>query len=234
MTPRRQPKGIRGWPPAERPRERLLAKGPQALSDAELLAILLHSGTLEQNALELARAMLQHFDGLPDIARRLPRELTKIRGMGPAKAATLVAAFELGRRFLSERKVPDRTFRSSRDAAGYFAPLLGGLKREVFRIAILDSRHRLIKAKTVTVGTLNLALVHPREVFREAIVEDAAGVVLVHNHPGGDPSPSEEDARLTRQLVGAGEALGIPILDHLIIASGGYFSFADNHRLKSR
>jgi DNA repair protein RadC len=233
VTPPRQVKGIRGWPAAERPRERLLAKGPLALSDAELLAILLRTGPRRQNAVELARAMLKRFDGLPDLGRRLPKEFMQIPGIGSAKAASLAAAFELGRRFLSERNAPRTAFRSSRDVAAYFSPLLSGLKREVFRIAILDSRHRLIKAKTVTVGTLNLALVHPREVFREAIVEDAGGIVLVHNHPGGDPSPSEEDIRLTRQLSSAGEALGIPVLDHLVIAAAGFYSFADSRRLKS-
>lgn len=226
-------RGIRGWPPRERPRERLIARGPHALTDAELLAIILRVGVKGKSAVDLGRQLLGRFGSLRALARRHPKEYSHLSGLGGAKAASLAAAFELGRRVASERENPSASFSSSRDVAGYFLPLCRNLRREVFRIAILDSAHRIIRTKTITVGTLNLALVHPRDVFREAVVESAAGIVLVHNHPSGDPAPSDEDIRLTRQLVSAGEAVAIPVLDHVILGDDGYFSFADSRRLKS-
>ena len=225
--------GICGWPLRERPRERLFARGAHALTDAELLAILLRIGVKGTNAVDLGRQLLGHFGSLRGLARRHPKEYSRLAGLGSAKAASLAAAFELGRRVSSERENPKASFHSSHDVAGHFLPLCRNLKREVFRIAILDSAHRIIRTKTITVGTLNLALVHPRDVFREAVVESAAGIVLVHNHPSGDPAPSEEDVRLTRQLVGAGDAVAIPVLDHVILGEDAYFSFADSRRLKS-
>lgn len=225
--------GIRGWPSRERPRERLLTKGAHALTDTELLAIMLRTGSKGRSAVDLGRELLKRFGSLRELARRHPREFSRLTGLGNAKASALAAAFELGRRISSELENPKASFNSSRDVAGHFLPLSRNLKREVFRIAILDSAHRLIRTKTITVGTLNLALVHPRDVFREAIVESAAGIVLIHNHPSGDPEPSDEDMRLTRQLVGAGEAVAIPVLDHVILGHDRYFSFADSRRLKS-
>ena len=228
---RNRTSGLPGWPAAERPRERLLARGAHALSDAELLAILLRTGTRGLTAVDVARATLNDAGTLKRLADRLPGELAARKGIGPAKAATITAAFELGRRMVGE---PDRDrprFSSSADVARHFAPRRSGRRREVFEIALLDTGHRLIRAKVVTVGTLNLALVHPRDVFREAVAESAAGVVLLHNHPGGDPAPSDEDVALTRQLVRAGEAVGIPVLDHIILGADRYFSFADSRRL---
>lgn len=233
MTPARAVTGIRGWPEDERPRERLLKQGPHVLSNAELLAILVRMGPKGQDAVGLGRALLKRFKTLNNLAQRLPQEFTSQPGLGPAKAATIAAAFELGRRLMSEREHPRAQFRSSADVASHFLPKARGLRREVFKIAMLDSAHRLMKVKTITVGTLNLALVHPREVFREAVVESAAGVVLLHNHPSGDPAPSEEDIKLTRQLVRGGEAVGIPILDHIILGSNRYYSFADTRKLSS-
>lgn len=226
-----QPSGIRGWPLSERPREKLLARGAHSLGDAELLAILLRTGMRGKTAVQLGLELLRRYGSLRNLASRLPREFTSQAGLGSAKAATVMAAFELGRRLASERDEPRAQFRASADVAAHFGPLMRDLKREVFKIAMLDSAHRLARTVSVTGGTLNLALVHPREVFREAVVECAAGVVLIHNHPSGDPAPSEEDSKLTRQLVRAGEALGIPVLDHVIIGSGRHFSFADSRRL---
>ena len=221
---------IARWPICDRPREKLLEKGPQALGNSELLAVLLRTGTRGASALALAMDLLGQYRTLRGLSSRLPREFTR-RGLGPAKAATLAAAFELGRRVMTEVAGPRPRFRSSADVAAHFMPRLRDARREVFKIALLDSGRRLIREKTVTVGTLNLALVHPREVFREAIVENAAGIVLLHNHPGGDPSPSEEDAKLTQALARAGEATGIPVLDHIVIGDNRYYSFADSHRL---
>ncbi len=232
MTAAGEVKGIKGWPTAERPREKLLAKGPLALGEAELLAILLRTGTRGKTAVQLGMELLKRYGTLKSLSARLPQELRQ-PGLGQAKAATVVAALELGRRLASERDRPRAQFRASADVAAHFMPQMRDFKRETFKIAMLDSTHRLIKAKTLTVGTLNLALVHPREVFREAVVESAAGLVLLHNHPSGDPAPSEEDVKLTSQLVRAGEALGIPVLDHVIIGADRYFSFADTRTLKS-
>ncbi len=225
--------GIPGWPPAERPREKLLARGAHALSDAELLAILLRTGTRGKTAVQLGIELLSEYRTLKNLSSRLPQEFSRLRGLGQAKATAVAAALELGRRLASERDQPRAQFRASADVAAHFTPLMRDLKREVFKIAMLDSAHRLIRAGSVTGGTLNLALVHPREVFREAVVECAAALVLVHNHPSGDPAPSEEDIKLTHQLVSAGEALGVSVLDHIIIGTGRYFSFADTRKLKS-
>lgn len=223
--------GIAGWPETERPRERLFNRGAHALTDAELIALLVRTGARGQDAVALARGILTAYGSLRNLAQRLPRELAKRTGIGPAKAASILAALELGRRSAAEREAPKAAFRSSADVAAHFLPKCRGLKREVFRIAILDTAHHLMKEQTVTVGTLNLALVHPRDVFKVAIVEDAAGIVLLHNHPSGDPAPSEEDVKLTRQMVRAGEAVGIPVLDHLVLGADRYFSFADSRKL---
>ena len=226
-------RGIRGWPASERPRERLLAQGPGHLSDAELIAVLLRTGTKGRDAVALAREMLAACNGsLPALSRLLPAELARRKGVGPAKAAAIVAALELARRMVVEPEGTKPRFRSSADAARHFMVRYRGLKRESFRVALLDSGHRLIAEKTVTVGTLNLALVHPRDVFRHAVAESAAAVVLVHNHPSGDPAPSEEDLRLTRQLLKAGDDLGIPVVDHVIVAGSRWYSFADSRRME--
>jgi len=223
--------GIRGWPEAERPRERLIERGAHSLTDAELLAILLRVGTRGRTAVDVARDLLREAGSLKALAEMLPAELEKRSGIKTAKAAALLAAFELGRRLLSEPDRPRPVFRSSADVWHWFAAKRTGRRREIFEIVLLSTSHRLLKTKVVTVGTLNLALVHPRDVFREAIVMDAAGVVVLHNHPGGDPAPSEEDVALTRQLVRAGEAVGIPVLDHIILGADRYFSFADSRRM---
>ncbi len=229
----KNPGGIKGWPEEERPRERLAAKGPSALSDAELLALLLRTGSRGRSAVDVGREILRRFGSLPGLAQRLPKEFAGVAGVGAAKAAALAAALELGRRALSGRATLRAAFRSSADVAAHFLPLCRGLKREVFRIVLVDGAHRVIKVRTVTVGSLTLALVHPREVFREAIVENAAAVILVHNHPGGDPSPSPEDATLTAQLVRAGETVGIRVLDHLVIGADRFYSFADARKLNA-
>lgn len=223
--------GIAGWPEHDRPRERMLEKGPAALADAELVALLIRTGAKGRSAVELARQMLKDAGGLQALADRQPAEL-KRHGLGPAKSAAIAAAFELGRRTASQ---PDRakpSFTSSADVFRHFAPSRTGRTREIFEIAILDVKHRLIRRKVITVGTLNLALVHPRDVFKPALAENGAGIVLVHNHPSGDPTPSEEDVKLTRQLGAAGDAVGIRVLDHVILGKDRWFSFADSKRLE--
>lgn len=223
--------GIAGWPEHDRPRERMFDKGPAALSDAELVALLVRTGALGRSAVDVSRQLLRDAGTLKALADRPPAELRR-KGLGPAKAAAIAAAFELGRRAASQPDTVRPTFTSSADIFRFFAPSRTGRSREVFEIAILDTKHRLIRRKIITVGTLNLALVHPRDVFRPALAEGAAGIVLVHNHPSGDPTPSEEDIRLTRQLGQAGDAVGIRVLDHVILGKDRWFSFADTKRLE--
>ncbi len=223
--------GIAGWPEHERPRERLFEKGASALSDAELLALLIRTGDRNVSAVEMSRRLLKDAGSLGALADKPAAEL-KRKGLGPTKAAAVAAAFELGRRRATQPERSRPAITSSADVFRYFAPGRTGRTREIFEIAILDVKHRLIRRKVITVGTLNLALVHPRDVFRPALAEGAAGIVLVHNHPSGDPTPSEEDIRLTRQLGQAGEAVGIRVLDHVILGKGRWFSFADSKRLE--
>ena len=227
----KKPGGISGWPRDERPREKLLDRGPHSLSSAELLAIILRSGSSGKSAVDLGRELISEYGTLRNLARRLPKEYSSRRGMGKAKAAQLAAAFELGRRLMGEPREKRARLGSSAEVVEQLMPGYRDLNRELFTIALLDSAHRVIKTKLLTAGTLNAALVHPREVFREAVVEAAAGLILVHNHPSGDPAPSEEDVKLTRQMIRAGSALGIPVVDHVIIGDGRHFSFADAGRM---
>jgi len=218
---------IERWPEGERPRERLLWHGPDALADSELLALQLGSGTRGASAVDVAREMLAAYGSLAGIAAREVAELARRRGVGPAKAVRLAAAFELSRRLRA--RVPGR--RTPLSAPGEvhaaFAPLVEHLRREIFRVALLDAQNVLLRDCVVSEGTLSASLVHPREVFKPAIIESAAAVILVHNHPSGDPAPSREDVRLTRQLVECGRLLGVPVHDHVILGHGRYVSLAE-------
>ncbi len=218
---------ISRWPKKERPRERLLQHGPQALTEAELLGILLGKGTRKKTAIDLARELLDRHESLQKLFSRSPSELMKVKGIGSAKAAILFAAFELVRRIQSQRNSPDPSFKRSLDVAHHYLPLMRDLRKEVFRVLLLNRANRLIREVTISEGTLEASIVHPRDVFREAIIEPAAGIILIHNHPSGNPSPSEEDLRITRQLVEAGRLLGIKVYDHIILAGEGYRSLAD-------
>jgi DNA repair protein RadC len=224
------PKGlsIRELPRAERPRERLKAHGAHALSSAELLAIIVGSGGAGRSALGLAHEVLAWADGsLRRIAGQPVAALTKLAGIGSARAIAVHAALELGRRAASEEREDGAPLRSPRDVFAVFSPRLEDLPVEEFHVAVLDSQHRLERDVTVTRGILNSSLVHPREVFREAIAERAAAVILVHNHPSGDPTPSPDDRVVTEQLAAAGRLLDIPVHDHVIIGRGRYVSFAE-------
>ena len=218
---------IKRWPRNERPRERLLQHGPQHLTDAELLGILLGKGTRERTAIDLGRNLLGRFETIQKLFSRSPSELMKIKGIGSAKAAILCAAFELVRRLQSKGDSEKPTFKRSSDVVNYYQPLLRDLRKEVFKVLLLNRANRLIKEVPVSEGTLDGSVVHPRDVFHEALLEPAAGIILIHNHPSGNPAPSEEDLRLTRQLVEAGRLLGIKVYDHIILAGGSYRSFAD-------
>jgi len=219
---------ITRWPKKERPRERLLQHGPQPLTEAELLGILLGKGTRKKTAIDLARELLDQYESLEKLFSRSPSELMKVKGIGSAKAATLSAAFELVRRIQSQRNIPKGSFKRSSEVANHYLPLMRGLRKEVFKILLLNRANRLIKEVTISEGTLEASLVHPRDVFHEALLELAAGVILIHNHPSGNPSPSEEDLQITKQLVEAGRLLGIKVYDHIILAGESYRSLADD------
>jgi DNA repair protein RadC len=218
---------ITRWPEKERPRERLLQQGPQALTETELLGILLGKGTRKKTAIDLARELLDQQESLQKLFSRSPSELMKIKGIGPAKAATLSAAFELVRRIQSQSHISKASFKRSSDVANHFLPLMRDLRKEVFKVLLLNRANRLMKEVTISEGTLEASIVHPRDVFHEALLELATGIILIHNHPSGNPSPSEEDLRMTKQLVEAGRLLGIKVYDHIILAGESYRSLAD-------
>lgn len=214
---------MRDLPEAARPRERLWRDGPGALSETELLAIILRTGSKEGSALDLARYLLGAFGGLAGIGGAAPEELSAVKGMGPAKAAQVAAALELGRR-MGEGSVQRPAVNTPEDAARLVMGRMQHLDREEFRVILLDTKNRVIQVETVAVGALNTSGVQPREVFKNAIRRSAAAVILVHNHPSGDPTPSREDVALTQRLIRAGELVGIEILDHLIIGDNKYIS----------
>ena len=219
---------ISRWPEKERPRERLLQQGAQQLTDAELLGILIGKGTKRKTAIDLARELLDQYDSLENLFSRSPSELMKIKGIGSAKAATLSAAFQLVRRIQSQKSKDRPSFKRARDVADYYLPLMNDLRKEVFKILLLNRANRLIKEVTISEGTLDASIVHPRDVFREALLESAAGVILLHNHPSGNPAPSEDDIRITRQLVEAGKVMGIKVYDHIIVGEKDHRSLADD------
>jgi DNA repair protein RadC len=220
---------IRELPRGERPRERLSAHGASRLSTIELLAIILGAGSGQQSALSIAHHALGRMGGsLRRIASEPLAALQGISGIGPARAVAVHAALELGRRMMHEHRQEGSTVRNPRDIYQLFAPRLEDLPVEEFHVAILDAQQRFDRDVLVSRGILNSSLVHPREVFREAIAERAASLILVHNHPSGDPSPSLDDRLVTEQLVAAGSLLGITVRDHVIIGRGRYVSFVES------
>ena len=232
MAERSQGQGIAHWPQTERPRERLLAKGPEALSDAHLLAILLRTGRRDSSAVQVALEVLSRVGGVGGLAGCGIEELCAIPGIGPAKAAQLKAALALGRRSMAVPLSTGTRIGSSGDLFKHFHPALRDLKHEVFKVVLLDAKNQVIKEMTVSEGSLTLSIVHPREVFALAVRESAAAILVLHNHPSGDPTPSQEDRQLTDRLVAAGRLLGIRVLDHVILGDGRYISFADEGWLR--
>ena len=220
-------KGIVHWPKGERPRERLLEEGPEALTDAQLLAVVLRVGRHRMSAVDVGMDLLNRLGNLQGLANRSVRELCAVPGIGPAKVAQIKAAIELGKRALSAPLTTGTVITQSRTVFEHYFPLLRDLRRELFKVILLDAKHAVIREKTVSEGTLTSSLVHPREVFNEAVRESAAAVIFLHNHPSGDPKPSKEDRALTRRLQEAGDILGVQVLDHVIIGDGRYVSFAD-------
>ena len=211
-----------------RPRERLFALGPSALTPVELLSILLGTGGIRHDALAVARGVLHLGDGtLRALARRPVAELGHVVGMGPAKAARVVAALELAKRLATESTRNEAAIRSPADVLRRCGPGMRDLTVEEFRVLTLDVQHRVTRDVLITRGILNGSLVHPREVFRVAIAEAAAGIIVVHNHPSGTPTPSPDDRAVTTQLANAGRIVDVPLSDHVIVAGDRYFSFAE-------
>ena len=214
-------------PADDRPRERLWSLGAAALTTAELLAILLGTGSGGRSVLEIAGRLLEVSDGsLRRLAQRPRAELLRAGGVGPTKAARLLAAFELGARTAREERPALPRIREPEDVVRLFDSRLRDLQVEEFHLLALDSQSQVLREVLVTRGLLNSSLVHPREVFRAAIVEAAAGIIVVHNHPSGDPTPSAEDRTVTQQLAAAGRLLDLPLYDHVIIAGDRFLSFA--------
>jgi DNA repair protein RadC len=213
---------------ADRPRERLWALGPAALTRQELMAILLGTGGGGRDVLTVAGELLAQADGsLRRLAGRPAASWARVRGVGRAKAARLVAALELGRRAGAEADPPPERIRSPADVHRVYAGRLRDLAVEEFHMLALDSQSQVLADVLITRGILNSSLVHPREVFRAAIAEAAAGIIVVHNHPSGDPTPSADDRAVTRQLVDAGRLLDVPVYDHVIVGGDRYVSFAE-------
>ncbi len=212
-------------PLSERPRERMERLGPGALANAELLAILFGSGARGKNAIELGEETASN--GLARVARKNVHELSKLRGIGLAKACRLAAAFELGRRVQEENQGKKIFIRRPIDAVNVIRPSLNGLSREHLKMLLLNSRNRLVGEETVFVGSLDTNAFSAREIFKTALERGAAAIVLVHNHPSGDPSPSEEDVEATKKLALAGKLIGVQVLDHLIVGEKSFFSMRE-------
>jgi DNA repair protein RadC len=223
---RRSEHTVRDIPARERPRERLMREGPRALSREEVLAIIISRGTAGRSVMDIARELVVKYKTMPALAAASIEELQQVRGIGPAKACQLKAALELVRRLDEpldpecglELSEPETVFRLLKSEAG-------NEKRECFWVLFLDSRNRLVGRRSVSTGSLDTTVAHPREVFDPAIRASAAAVVVVHNHPSGDPTPSDDDLRLTRRLAEAGRVLGIRLLDHVIVTGEKYYSF---------
>ena len=221
-------RSIREWPYADRPREKLLSRGAAVLSDAELLAILLRTGGRGASAVDHGRAIIEEFGDFRQLATAGVGDLCKVKGVGPTKAAQILAALEIAKRYGECEFKPGAAFRGSGDVYAHFRERLATERREHFYAVLLDNKHRKIKEVTVSQGSLTASIVHPRDVFAPVVREVAAAVIFVHNHPSGDPTPSKEDIEITRRLREVGELMGVRVLDHVVIGKGRYVSFVDD------
>lgn len=225
-------KTIKDIPLNDRPREKMASVGAQALTDAELLAILIRTGTSDKSALDIAGDMTadgglyKHLAGITKI-----NELTNIKGLGQAKAATVLAALEIGRRIASARPLDKISVRSPQDVAAYLMPRMRYALKEQFVVLLLNTKNKIIGMEIISEGTLNNSVVHAREVYKPALLQNAAAIIVAHNHPSGEPQPSIEDIKATRMLSESGKILGIPLLDHLIVGDGSYYSFQEQGAL---
>ena len=225
-------KTIKEIPLNDRPREKMAANGAAVLTDAELIAILLRTGTAEKSAIDIASEMTADgglYKRLAGITRL--NELTNIKGLGQAKAATVLAALEIGRRIASAKPIEKIHLSCPQDVANFLMPRLRYAAKEQFVVILLNSKNKVIGTEVVSEGSLSSSVVHPREVYAPAMLHHAAAIMVAHNHPSGDPKPSFEDEEVTRMLSRSGKVLGIPMIDHVIIGDGNYYSFLENEAL---
>ena len=225
-------KSIKEIPLNDRPREKMAANGAAVLTDAELIAILLRTGTAEKSAIDIASEMTADgglYKRLAGITRL--NELTNIKGLGQAKAATVLAALEIGRRIASAKPLEKIHLSCPQDVADFLMPRLRYAAKEQFVVILLNGKNKVIGTEVVSEGSLSSSIVHPREVYAPAMLHHAAAIMVAHNHPSGDPKPSFEDEEITRMLSRSGKVLGIPMIDHVIIGDGNYYSFLENEAL---
>jgi len=223
---------VRDIPQNERPRERMLQFGAQSLSNADLLAILLRTGSTNESVFHLAHKILAELQSLQNLYETTIEELTKIKGIGPAKAIQIKAAIELGKRIAKQSSEEKVTVHSPQDVANYLMEDMRVLKQEHFLVLLLDTKNQIVSKETISIGTLNASLVHPREVYKPAIKKSVSAIIIAHNHPSGDPTPSQEDIEVTKRLMKAGEILGIDLLDHVIIGDFRYYSLKDKELIR--
>jgi DNA repair protein RadC len=216
---------VRDLPRPERPRERLQKFGPEALSAQELLALVIGRGIPKKSVISIAQELLAKFGNIKAISQATIEELSQIKGIGLAKAAQIKACFELGKREDLEPELKNFDIKDPEAVVKAIRASIKDKAKEHFKLILLNPRNKIIGISTISIGTLNASLVHPREVFKDAIVHSAASVVLAHNHPSGDPEPSEDDLKITKKLVESGKILGIEVLDHIIIGKNDYYSF---------
>jgi DNA repair protein RadC len=219
---------IKSWPKDDRPREKLLKKGAGALSNSELLAILLRTGVAGNSAIDLARQMLDKFGTFRNMCHTDSRDWQEFKGLGPAKIAQIKAALEIGRRFREDEVINRKQkIAAAQDVVNILSPQLRCLKTEVFKVVYLNSNNRIIDISDAATGTVNQAMPIVREIIHAALQKFAAAIICVHNHPSANISPSQEDKKFTQELSAAGKLMGIKVLDHIIIGDGNHFSFAD-------
>ena len=218
---------IHDLPKPERPRERLQKFGPEALSAQELLALVIGRGIPRKSVMSIAQELLAKFGNVKAISQATIEELSQIKGIGLAKAAQIKACFELGKREDLEPEVKDFDVKNPEGVVKAIRASIKDKAKEHFKLILLNPRNKIIGISTISIGTLNASLVHPREVFKDAIVHSAASVVLAHNHPSGDPEPSEDDLKITKKLVESGKILGIEVVDHIIIGKNNFCSYKE-------
>ncbi len=223
---------VHDLPKPERPRERLKNFGPEALSAQELLALVIGRGIPKKSVMNIAQELLSEFGSVKAISQATIEELSKIKGIGLAKAAQIKACFELGKRQDLEPELKDFNIKDPQSVVKAIRASIKDKAKEHFKLILLNPRNKIIGISTISIGTLNTSLAHPREIFKEAIIHNAMSVVLAHNHPSGDPEPSEDDLTITKRLTEAGKILGIEVIDHIIITKIGFFSFKEKGLLR--
>jgi DNA repair protein RadC len=220
---------LKDLPTCQRPREKAWKQGLENLSDSELLCILIGSGGKGHTAMELANSLLKNFENFRKLALAPLLEIQKIKGIGPVKALEIKACLEIAKRFQQILFQPGEVLSRSEQVFFHFHEKLRDQKKELFYAVLLDSKNRIIREELISIGSLNFSIVHPREVFIPAIREAAASVLLLHNHPSGDPTPSKEDIGITHRLLEVGKIVGIEVLDHVIVGNGCYISFVEQN-----